>query len=86
MKDFISPDGAPFACSILLQDDPPRFWTRCEKESSHVLDQKESADLKKWLEENPRAILHVYPGEEVRVCKVHKNTVEDILGVGIFSW
>jgi hypothetical protein len=76
------PDGEPFACYIMLRDDPPRCWTRCEANADEYLTDDEVERFEAWRRDFPRGILSLYPGPVnggVGVCETHAAVLRQVI-------
>ena len=78
--DLVLPDGEPFSCYVMLQDDAPRFWTRCERNAQHYLTDDEVEMFGDFIIEHPRAIVRLYPAPvngDIGVCVIHHGVIAE---------
>jgi hypothetical protein len=78
--DLLLEDGAPVTCYFMARADAPIFWERCETHATEVLGIKEVDLFHTWMEDNPKAIIRLYPhvGGKVYLCDTHTSLIREL--------
>lgn len=80
-------DGAPLRCHFMYKDDAPKFWSRCEQDSTMSLDAEQAKKFFDWQNEHPKHMVSLYPMSlvyvrDINVCDTHYEVIQETIGKG----
>jgi hypothetical protein len=81
--DLLLDDGAPVTCYMMLRDDAPHFWTRCENNATVALNKSDRSAFDDWRADHPGAIIMLYPSNvdgTGYLCDTHERVLREIIG------
>lgn len=77
---ILLPDGAPVACSMLIDHGGAQSWTRCRYAATTHLDKGDNDRFTEWRSQHPRALIDLYPYYTARLCDAHHGLLLQMIG------